>query len=255
MRFYKIFVASAAFALALAGCGRTPVTPDLPTSNREAPATRQPANPRAPFQQPGQGAGQQDVARLLQEVSAAFNAMPGYRATLETTDSRGSKKAFVKSRVAFAKPEILRFEVLSNSDDSSQKGTKALWRGGKTMEVRPSGMLGFAKVTLPTSDSRLKTLNGYTIDQINVKAAMNSLLSPDAQVKILGNAMLGARPIVLVDVSGATMTADIDHQRIGIDAQTKLPVTIDMLRGTQSKYAVRLVNMQVVRPSAGELSI
>lgn len=256
MRFSRILVATAALAISLAGCGRTPVTPDMPGTDPETPKAQQPANPRAPFQQqPGQGAGQQDVGKLLQEVSAAFNQMPGYRADLETTDTKGAKKAVVKSKVAFAKPEVVKFEIVSNSDDSSQKGTKALWRGGRTMEVRPSGMLGFAKVTLPTTDARLKTLNGYTIDQINVKAAMNSLLSPKAQVKILGNAMLGARSLILVDVSGATMTPDIDHQRIGIDAQNKLPITIDMLRGTESKYAVRLVNLQITKPSPSELSI
>lgn len=254
MRLPSLLLSFTAVAVALAGCGRTPVTPDLPSRGAE-PVLKQPANPRAPFQQPGQGSGQQDVAKLLQEVSAAFAAMPGYRAELQTTDSKGARKAVVRSRVAFAKPDILRFEILSNSDDPSQKGTKALWRGGKTMEVRPSGMLGFAKVTLSTSDPRLKTLNGYTIDQINVKAAMNSLLSPRAQVNILGSAALGARAIVLVDVSGATMTPDIDHQRIGIDAQTKLPVTVDLLRGNESRYAVRLVNMQVVRPAASELTI
>ena len=116
-------------------------------------------------------------------------------------------------------------------------------------------MRGFANVSLSTGDNRVKTLNLYTIDQINVKAAMASLLSPRAQVKILGNAMLGARSLVLVDVSGATMTPDIDHQRIGIDAQTKLPITIDMLRGSQSKYAVRLLNMQITTPSSTELTI
>ncbi len=255
MRFSPLFVASAALAFALVGCGRTGVTPDVPNTNPDAPVTAQPANPRAPFVQPGQGAGQQDLTKLLKEVSTAFSQMPGYRADLETTDAKGSHKAIVKSRVAFAKPEVLRFEILSNSDDSSQKGTKALWRGGKTIEVRPSGMLGFAKVSLSTGDNRVKTLNGYTIDQINVKAAMASLLSPRAQVKILGNAMLGARSLVLVDVSGATMTPDIDHQRIGIDAQTKLPITIDMLRGSQSKYAVRLLNMQITKPSSTELTI
>ncbi|MBM3266094.1 MAG: hypothetical protein FJZ01_00470 [Candidatus Sericytochromatia bacterium] len=257
MRRFSPVAAFALVALAIAGCGRTPVSVDAPAAKPDAPKQQQPSptNPRAPFQQPGQGAGQQDTARLLAEVSQAFAAMPGYRADLETTDSKGSHKALVKSRVAFAKPEILKFEILSNSDQASQKGTKALWQGGKTIEIRPSGLLGFAKVTLQTSDSRVKTLNGYTIDQINVKAAMTSLLSPQAQVKVLGNSQLGTRPIVLVDVSGATMTPDIDHQRIGIDLATKLPVTIDMLRGSESKYAVRLLNMTVVKPAANELTI
>jgi hypothetical protein len=178
-----------------------------------------------------------------------------YRADLETTDTNGSHKAIVKSRVVFARPEVVKFEIQSNSDQPSQSGTKALWRGGKTIEVRPSGLLGFAKVTLQTTDSRVKTLNGYTIDQINVKAAMTSLLSPKATVKVLGNALLGARQLILVDVSGATMTSDIDHQRIGIDNASKLPITIDMLRGTESRYAVRLVNMVLTTPAASELSI
>ncbi len=259
MRVSSLFASCAVIALTLAGCGRTPVSVDAPGSAKpDAPKQQQPAtpaNPRAPFQQPGQGAGQQDTAKLLQEVAQAFNAMPGYRADLETTDSAGSHKAVVKSKVVFAKPEVLKFEIQSNSDQPSQAGTKALWRGGKTLEVRPSGLLGFAKVTLQTSDSRVKTLNGYTIDQINVKAAMLSLLSPRAQVKVLGNAMLGARQMVLLDVSGATMTADIDHQRIGIDQTTKLPISIDMLRGTESKYAVRLINMAVTTPNPKELSI
>jgi hypothetical protein len=257
MRLTRLFLTGALAGLALVGCGRTPVGADLPRSDKpqQAPFKPAPANPRAPYEQPGTGAGQQNPGQLLREVAAAFNAMPGYRADLETSDAKGSHRALVKSRVVFSKPEILRFEIVSNSDQSSQAGTKALWRGGKTLEVRPSGILGFAKVTLQTTDSRVKTLNGYTIDQINVKAAMNALLSPRAQVKVLGNAMLGPRSLVLLDVTGATMASDIDHQRIGIDAQTKLPISIDMLSGSESKYAVRLLNMAVVRPSSSELTI
>jgi outer membrane lipoprotein-sorting protein len=255
MRFSPILAASAVVALTVAGCGRTPISADVPATTKPDAQKQQPANPRAPFQQPGQGAGQQNVQQLLQEVSAAFNAMPGYRADLETTDSKGSQKALVKSKVVFSKPEVLKFEIKSNSDQPSQAGTKALWRGGQTIDVRPSGLLGFAKVTLQTSDNRVKTLNGYTIDQINVKAAMNSLLSPKAQIKILGNSNLGPRQMVLLDVSGATMASDIDHQRIGIDSQTKLPILIDMLKGEESKYAVRLLNMAVTKPNSSELSI
>lgn len=255
MRFSNL-IGAALLAVTLSACGgRSPVSTDLTKpATSDTPVTK-PNQPQAPYQQPGQGAGQQAVTSLLREVQTAFAAMPGYRADLETIDAKGGHRAVVKSKAVFSKPEILRVEILSNTDQASQAGTKALWRGASQMEVRPSGILKFAKVNIPTSDSRIKTLNGYRVDQISLRAAMNTLFSTKAQVKILGNAQLGSRAITLVDVTGATMVPDSDHTRIGIDSLTKLPVSVDIMNGTTSTYTVHLINMTVSKVNESELAI
>lgn len=257
MRPIKFALFLSILAITAAGCGRTPVTVDVnkPAHKTDSPKNAAPADPRSPFKQVGPGVGQQDVRQLLSDVAKAFGGIAGYRANLETTDTKGGRTAFVKSKITYGLPDILKFEIVSNSDAPSQAGTKALWRGGKTIDVRPSGLLGFAKVSLKTTDERVKTLNGYTIDQINVKSALKTLLSPQATVNVLGNATVAQRPIVLVDVSGITLTKDTDHQRIGIDTQTKLPISVDLLRGSESKYALRLVNMVIAQPNPSELNI
>lgn len=170
---------------------------------------------------------------LQSHVTTAFNSLKGYSASIETTDTKeGSTRRVVSTaNVKFLKPDLFHIEILSNSDDPKKTGTKAVWRGGSTLRVKPSGLLGFARVDLPTSDNRLVTENKWRIDQISLRTNIASFLDPKAQITMLGRGQLGSSTLVYCDVKGSLKVTKCDHIKMGFDLESKLPVYADFLQG------------------------
>lgn len=218
------------------------------------------SNPGQQYQAPGAGApASSDAAAqaLIKDVQAAFVSLKGYSANLEAVDINGStgKKVTSKAAVKFMKPEVVRVDLTFNSDDPKKAGTKAVWRGGETIKVKPSGLLGFAKVDLSTGDPRLLTENKWKINQFSLKANVDTLTNPASKVKYAGRSQLGSYTLAMADVYGPLKVPGADHIKMGIDINTKLPVYAEFLRGTKLLYSMRLmgINMKAPAPSEFEL--
>lgn len=253
------FLVPAMIALGMAvGCGTGPgatgVTGDLA---REASGT---SSPGQQYQAPGSGApATTDAAAqaLIRDVQAAFATLKGYSANLEAVDvnAETGKKVTSKANVKFMKPEIVRVDLTYNSDDPKKAGTKAVWRGGDTIKIKPSGLLGFAKVDLSTGDPRLLTENKWKINQFAMKANVDTLTSPTSRVKYAGRSQLGAYTLAMADVYGQLKVSKADHIKMGIDINTKLPVYAEFLHGTKMLYSMRLMSIKMTAPSPSEFEL
>ncbi|MBI6545273.1 MAG: hypothetical protein HY692_00675 [Cyanobacteria bacterium NC_groundwater_1444_Ag_S-0.65um_54_12] len=238
----------------IAGCSQGPTVTE---SAKRSTASSGNLTPGQQYQKPiQQPVGQLTPELALQkDVASAYNQLSGYSGILETIDKKGSKTIICKAAVKFRKPEQVRIDIQSNSDEPKQAGTKAVWSGGKTLKVRPSGILGFAKVDLPTTDSRVLTQNGWRIDQISLRANVMLFLDQRTKVKILGDGKLGNLPLVFTEVVGPFNVQGIDRMKMGFDRQSKLPLTVDFLQGSSSVYSIRLLNMQLRSPSPSEFEL
>ncbi|MBM3266863.1 MAG: hypothetical protein FJZ01_04365 [Candidatus Sericytochromatia bacterium] len=254
------FIAVLAIGLGIAGCGSDTavqtgsgeLTTLKPTTGAGAGAGQQYQAPGAPQ------AGSEEAAKaLVKDVSAAFQALQGYSGSIECTDAKDGtgKQIISKANVKFMKPEQIRVDLTFNSDDPKKAGTKAVWKGGDTMKVKPSGLLGFAKVDLAIGDTRLLTENGWKINQFSLKANIDTLTNPSAKVKYMGRSQLANYTLALADVSGPLKMTKADHIKMGIDINTKLPVYAEYLQGTKLLYSMRLLNVSMTPPSAADFEL
>lgn len=216
--------------------------------------------PGQQYQAPGAGApASSDAAAqaLVKDVQAAFVALKGYSANLEAVDvnAESGKKVNSKANVKFGKPDQVRVELTYNSDDPKKAGTKAVWKGGDTIKVQPSGLLGFAKVDLSTGDARLLTENKWKINQFSLKANVDTLTNPASKVKYAGRSQLGSYTLAMADVYGPLKVSKCDHIKMGIDINTKLPVYAEFLQGTKLLYSMRLLNISMTSPTAKDFEL
>ncbi len=254
-----VFAAALALGLA-AGCG---TESSAPTGSSDLTSLKPTAGagttPGQQYQAPGTPAAGSEAAAqaLVKDVGAAFQTLQGYSGSIECTDSKNGtgKNIISKANVKFMKPENIKVELTFNSDDPKKAGTKAVWKGGDTMKVKPSGLLGFAKVDLSIGDTRLLTENGWKINQFSLKANIDTLTSPSAKVKYLGRNQLGSYTLAMADVSGPLKMSKADHIKMGIDITTKLPVYAEYLQGTKLLYSMRLVNLSMTPPSAADFEL
>jgi hypothetical protein len=248
-----------AFGLAnLAGCGSDPV----PTSSELTglkPTAGTGTTPGQQYQAPGTPqAGSEEAAKaLIRDVGAAFQTIQGYSGNIECTDAKDGtgKQVISKAAVKFMKPENIRVELTYNSDDPKKAGTKAVWKGGDTIKVKPSGLLGFAKVDLAVGDTRLLTENGWKINQFSLKANIDTLTGASSKVKYLGRSQLASYTLALADVSGPLKMSKADHIKMGIDINTKMPVYAEYLQGTKLLYSMRLLNVSMTPPTAADFEL
>jgi hypothetical protein len=238
------------------GCGSGPTS--SPASKELTALKPVGVTPGQQYQAPG-GANPEEAAKaLIKDVQAAFQTLQGYTGQVECTDSKDGtgKKIVSKADVKFMKPEQVRIDLTFNSDDPKKAGTKAVWKGSDTIKVKPSGLLGFAKVDLPTGDQRLLTENGWKINQFSLKANIDTLTNPTSKVKYLGRNQLGSYTLAMADVSGQLKMSKADHIKMGIDIDTKLPVYAEYLQGEKLLYSMRLLNVKTSpAPSASDFEL
>ncbi len=241
------------------GCGSEQGTPGV-NGDLVNTATGSETTPGQQYQAPGTGApatSDAAAAALIKDVQAAFVALKGYSANLEAVDvnAETGKKVTSKANVKFGKPDMVRVELTMNSDDPKKAGTKAVWRGGDTIKVQPSGLLGFAKVDLSTGDPRLLTENKWKINQFSLKTNVETLTSPASKVKYIGRSQLGSYTLALADVYGPLKVTKCDHVKMGIDINTKLPVYCEFLKGTKLLYSMRLMNLKMGTSTAKDFEL
>lgn len=235
------------FTGSLLGCGRVPTTSQHVTNATPVPKSN--------FQAPVSAKDQQLVHSVLSAVNVAYNQLQGLSGTIDTVDQQNGHRATGQAKFSFLKPNMTRIDLISNSEHPDQAGTKCYWDGGSTVQVRAGGFLGMVKINLPLTDGRLKSLNGYTIDQLHLNTVIKAMFSPQANIRVLGPAMKGGRQVMGLDVLGVSIAPGVDELRVGVDYATRLPVFFEVYSQGQMTYSLNLTNFSTTPPTRSELQI
>lgn len=156
------------------------------------------------------------VGALIAHSHAVFAAMPMYHLRLSYTQKSDSESSKGVYDIYGQQPRTMKIDVVEGSGE----GTKLLWRGGKDVQVRPSGFLSALTLDLALDDARLVSIRGYTLAQTDLSAMYGYMM--DAGNKAV---QLAADTF---DVSGPHLLSGVAHMRATVDLTTWLPRSVIM---------------------------
>ena len=236
-------------SLGLSGCG-TRVLATTPID-----AVGMSVAPRNNYETPVSPQDQQLARSIVNAVDQAYDQLQGFSGTLETIDQTPDKQSTGEAKIAFLKPSQTRIDVISDSGNPGDAGTKVYWDGGSSVKVRTSGLLSFMTITLSLTDSRLESYNGYTLQQLNVTTIIKALNDPQAVLKSLGDQQVDGRTVTVLDLSGVAIAPGVDHLHVGIDHLSRLPILVEFYQGSQLTYGLRIDNLSTQAPQPQDLQI
>lgn len=236
----------------LTACGRSPAAPKAAGS---APKSLSQALPQAGLapQLPGQlgaATGATALVPLLNQMSQAYKAVQGFSATIETYDvgPKGSGNTTVK--VQFKRPQTLAIEVIKGADGV---GARFLYTGGSDIKARPQ--FPPLTVTLPLTDSRIVSQNGWTLKQTGVGAIYEVLFDAAAQNRILGDAVVDGKPCQVIEVHSTKSPAGTSKELISIDKATFFPLQRQVFQGEKMVFNLGLKGLNPTTPPASAFQL
>jgi outer membrane lipoprotein-sorting protein len=240
---------SVALVLA-AGCGRSPVGAETPTTEPgtttpEPPPVTTPPQTGTPGEKP---AAPGDLSALKTEVTTAYQAVKTLKADYENRQSKGGEKYYAKVAMTFAKPRKLRLDIRSSSD-ALLSGAIVVWMGGSTLKGRKD--IGFIPIKQEHKLTDKPSLRGWYYNQTDYDATVTSLLANLGTAKLLGTSQIGSTKVTMVEFKSTLPGAATE--RIGVDQARKLPVYREFREAgsTTPVFTTTYTNLQVNAPIAG----
>lgn len=212
----------------IAACGASVASPggaSVPTPRPRPTATLAPAAPAA------------DPARaFVAHSQASFAALPGYQTQLKFYQKQGSKEAKGTYDVG-GKGKQLRIFIL----DGNSKGTHLLWSGGKTVKVRPAGLLSALVLDLGLDDQRVTSIRGYRIDQTEMGGFLRMLADPANHVVGFKHDP-GSYSMV---VQGPHLLSGCSSMGVVFDEKTYLPQVIELRDAHEPVFRLDFIGLKV----------
>jgi hypothetical protein len=230
------FGACIASLMVVAGCGKSPASPLLPT----VPAA--PSQLPAPVASPGADAGHQEGDVLLAQVRAAFAGCTGAEAEARSY-SEGHFKAGAhvgelrhatyRTRMVWMKPHKMLGEVLE-TDNFLVGGAKMTTLDGQNVRVKGAGLLGLFPLTLQADSDMLSSNRHHKFSDQSPDAICRRLLGPAVHWTVLGAATVAGKSVRLIALDGAPhLDAEITREVIAIDPQDAGLRGVTMYAGTR----------------------
>jgi hypothetical protein len=247
----------------LAGCGRTPAA--APYSNRMAlrPALQSgaPNGAATGYGAPQVGAGltgapgapgAPNLQALMASVRQAQQAQQGFTGSIDTWEKGPDNTTSSQTLSAWWKrPSTLKITITKG--DSTSQGVSASWDGSNTMKVKP-GYLPFA-MSMPITDSRIVSKNGWTIKDTDISGMLGVLLDPGAQVQMVGPQVVDGKAVTMVTVHSPKSPKGVTQEQMGIDPIQNVPVVRLMYKGPTIVYKLVAKTFKLSVPSSSETSL
>ncbi len=217
----------AGLAAAAGGCGgAAPTQPLYPTPIPQGPYQPQPYQPQPYQPQPTV----QSAAMTLYEAQMAFLRLPGYHTSMQFMQRNGQQVATGIYDLTGVPPYTLRIDI----QQGTGAGTKLLWTGGPSVQVRPSGLLSLVTVNLSLTDNRIESLRGYDLSQTNIYSLLR--MAADSA----NRAVLVPASEPLVEVTGPHLLAGCSRMFAAFQPGTMYPQMIEFDDASQMVVQMNL---------------
>jgi len=223
--------------------------PQAAPQQAPAPGVPQQAPQAAPPQQQAQTP--EAIAQdLLRKTREKFNSMQNFKGIAEVMEKNEKGVTNLKLDVIFQKPGRSKMQILEHPN-GMYVGVKLVYDSGQDKVTgRPSGMLGFAKLTVPMTDERILTRRGYRLDSVDSLAIINRLVNdPNKKPKILGKTtMAGNQVAVLEYIPQNHFDPNSTRELPGIGMNTRVVRIHEMYAGKELVYSLKLPQVQMNAP-------
>lgn len=230
-------------------CTPAPAVPKAsPTPGRSAePSPDEPASATAtPTPAPGEDpTPTPPPADPIQELRYRFEAaqadITGFKARARTLEVSSDGSEHRKVELAFRRPALLAVHVLEATSEMA-KGAYLLWDGSDSLKVKPT-ILPMA-MTLALTDEHVVSKNAWTLQDVSVTKIINVLTDPDAEIAQYEDEEINGHAAAILEVRSAKSPQGVDHEVIGIDLETYLPVLRELWDGNNTlRYKLNVDSM------------
>lgn len=222
-------------ATVVAGCGTSPATPSPCSCPEPQPMPIEPG-PGGPIGQPPAGGQDQQARELVGRSQATFMGMKGYELVMKYFQKQGSKTASGTYEIRGKNPRGMRIYI----KDGNSAGVTVSWQGGSSARVKPAGLLGAITVNLSLTDTKLKGVRGYTLDQTDLPSMYGYMMDPANQMTFLGNGPNG----VAVAISGPGLLQGCQRMITSFDPNTLMPRSVEFSDGREVVFRMTISSMK-----------
>lgn len=180
--------------------------------------------------------------QALATYKAAWEGVRSYTCIVRAREESGYRVQDRTYRFWFEKPHATRMEIVGGQG----RGEVAIWHGGKTLQVRGSGLVSFIRLQMPIDDPRATSVRGATIAQVNFGAFYDHLVHLKTK-SVIARAGKGAMTIVTEVVADPAADGGVTREVIALGANG-LPVRYSVYAGARQVKDVTFADLRVNVP-------
>lgn len=188
-----------------------------PSPKASAPAAKGGTKPARDNTKPAESA-----TALLARAKAATAALTSYQCVIQSVDVRkdGNDTMRTQTMIRYQAPHLYRFDVQESSTPLATGSATVLRHGDSTIKAKAGGLLGMMTLTLPLTDGRVASTNGWTPD----KLLMHPVLARyDAHytVTTAGTSQVAGIPVTVLKLSHPANPLDpaIAYELLALDSE------------------------------------
>lgn len=181
--------------------------------------------------------------RATQVVNAfhqAYASIRTYQGRIRSESRMGKKVEITRSKLWLEKPHGTCFEILEAPMIPHSVGTKLIWYGEDTCQVK-TRFFGFAvKLTPAFDDSRLSGIRGWNLREVGMANVVRLLKDAKTEFKFVGSDRLMDRPMTVVEARGPLVLRGTDRQVFWFDDALRMPFAIEAWDGGERAFRVEI---------------
>ena len=183
-----------------------------------------------------------NAREALGRYKAAWAAVRTYTAMVRAREVSGDRVQERVYRFWFAKPHDTRMEIISGSG----RGEIAVWRGGKTVQVRAGGPFSFVRLRFNLTDPPVTSVRGATIAQVNFGAFYDHLTHLKTR-SLIARRNSGATTSIAETVADPAADGGVTEEVVVLGGNG-LPVEYDVYAHARQVKKVTFTGVRVNEP-------
>jgi hypothetical protein len=205
---------------------------------------------------------QNEVNIIFANVLQNFENMDSYKATnynyvkgnfYNLQPVKEARTAISMLTIIFKKPRIMYMEIVDSKDAPKLNNTRFFYEGGKTVKIKPPGILGLFAYTFPITKPELTNNRGYTMQQVDTVTLLSRLNDKALKVKFAGFSKVFNDDVYLLELTNIKMPdPKITREIIGVRKTDNIMLLHEMYEGETLVYQDKFQNFLYNAPVTEE---
>ncbi|MEB3223961.1 MAG: hypothetical protein VKS61_17945 [Candidatus Sericytochromatia bacterium] len=188
------------------------------------------------------------VRPLVQAFLKAYEAVRTYQGRIRSETRVGKRVDVTRTRLWLEKPHGTAFEMLESTAIPAGVGTKLVWYGGETCDVKTRFFGLPVKLTPAADDPRLAGIRGWSIREISIASVRRVMADPQTSFRYVGPDTFLGRPMTVLEARGPQLLRGTDRELIWLDDKLRLPFALEAYDGPERAFRVEIETFQFDAP-------
>jgi outer membrane lipoprotein-sorting protein len=197
---------------------------------------------------PGLAATEQGARPVVQAFLKAYDAVQTFQGRIRAETRLGKKLDVTRSRLWLEKPHGTAFEMLESLAVPAGVGTKLIWHGEATCDVRTRFFGLPIKLSPAFDDARLAGIRGWNLRDISIASVRRLLADPASSFRLVGPDTFLGRRMTVIEARGPQVLRGTDRELIWLDDKLRLPFALEAWDGEERAFRVEIETFEFDAP-------